>query len=83
MNIVFTYGPGTTLEQMVAFETAGRLWSTYFTDDVTVNIYVEPSSTLPTGVAGGALMGIEADESYSTWRTRLAADRMEIIHFIS
>nr|RNJ68598.1 MAG: hypothetical protein EDM05_16075 [Leptolyngbya sp. IPPAS B-1204] len=75
MNIVFTYGPGTTLEQMVAFETAGRLWSTYFTDDATVNIYVEPSSTLPTGVAGGALMGIEADQSYSTWRTQLAADR--------
>ncbi len=74
MNFAFTYGSGTTLEQVIAFETAGRLWSTYLTDDVTVNIHIEPSSTLPTGVAGGALMGIEADESYATWRERLAAD---------
>ncbi len=75
MNFNFTYGPGTTLEQMIGFETAGRLWSAYFADNVTVNIYVEPSNNLPTGVAGGALMGIEADRQYGNWRTRLAADR--------
>jgi hypothetical protein len=74
MDFVFTYGPGTTLEQMVAFETAGKLWASHFTDNVTVNIYVEPSSNLPTGVAGGALMGIAADQQYSTWRSSLATD---------
>jgi hypothetical protein len=74
MNFVFTYAPGTTLEQMTAFETAGRLWGSYLTDNVTVNIYVEPTDTLPVGVAGGALMGVQADQSYSTWRDRLVAD---------
>jgi hypothetical protein len=74
MNFNFTYAPGTTLEQMVAFETAGRFWATQLTDNVTVNIYVEPTDTLPVGVAGGALMGVQADQSYSTWRSQLAAD---------
>jgi hypothetical protein len=74
MNFNFTYAPGTTLEQMVAFETAGRFWATQLTDNVTVNIYVEPTDTLPAGVAGGALMGVQADQSYGTWRSQLAAD---------
>jgi hypothetical protein len=74
MNFVFTYAPGTTLEQMVAFETAGRVWADRLQDNVTVNIYVEPTNTLPVGVAGGALMGVQADQAYSAWRTRLAAD---------
>jgi hypothetical protein len=74
MNFVFTYAPGTTLQQMVAFETAGRFWASQLTDNVTVNIYVEPTNTLPVGVAGGALMGVQADQSYSAWRSRLATD---------
>jgi hypothetical protein len=74
MNFVFTYAPGTTLEQMVAFETAGQFWASKLTDNVTVNIYVEPTNTLPVGVAGGALMGVQADQAYSTWRSRLLAD---------
>jgi hypothetical protein len=74
MNFNFTYAPSTTLEQMVAFETAGRFWATQLTDNVTVNIYVEPTDTLPVGVAGGALMGVQADQSYATWRNQLAAD---------
>lgn len=75
MNFSFSYAPETSLSQMIGFETAGRLWSSYLTDNVRINIYVEPTNTLPVGVAGGALMGIAADRPYSTWRTRLAADR--------
>lgn len=75
MQFSFTYAPGTSLDQMIGFETAGRLWASHLTDNVTVNIYVEPTNTLPVGVAGGALMGVEADLAYSTWRTKLAADR--------
>jgi hypothetical protein len=74
MNITFTYAPGTTLEQMVAFETAGQWWASNLTDNVTVNIYVEMTNTLPVGAAGGALMGVQADQSYSTWRNRLTTD---------
>ena len=75
MQFSFTYAPGASLDQMIGFETAGRLWASQLTDNVTVNIYVEPTNTLPTGVAGGALMGVEADQQYSAWRTKLAADR--------
>lgn len=75
MQVAFSFAPGTTLQQMISFETAGRLWSSHLTDNATINIHVEPSSILPVGVAGGALLGIQPDQAYSTWRNRLAADR--------
>lgn len=71
----FSYAPGTTLEQMVGFETAGRIWSSYLKDDVTINLHVGVSSDLPTGVIGGALPGIHANQRYENWRIRLANDR--------
>ena len=43
----FSYAPGTTFEQMIAFETAGELWSKYLTDDMTVNIHIEMTNILP------------------------------------
>ncbi len=71
----FSYAPGTTLEQMVGFETAGRIWSSYLKDDVTINLHVGVSSDLPTGVIGGALPGIHANQRYEDWRIKLASDR--------
>jgi hypothetical protein len=60
----FSYAPGTTQEQILGFEMAGQIWSSYFTDNVTVNIHVEMSNQLPTNVIGGALTGIEANYKY-------------------
>ena len=60
----FSYAPGTTLQQMIGFETAGRVWSSYLSDPVTVNLYVGVSSSLPTNVIGGALPGIRAAQQY-------------------
>ncbi len=71
----FSYAPGTTLEQMVGFETAGRIWSSYLKDDVTINLHVGVSSDLPAGTIGGALPGIHAYQRYENWRTQLANDR--------
>jgi hypothetical protein len=70
----FSYAPGTTLQQMVGFETAGRIWSAYLTDAITINLHVGVSSSMPTGVIGGALPGVQAKQQYSTWRSRLAGD---------
>jgi hypothetical protein len=70
----FSFAPGTSLQQMVGFEIAGRIWATYLTDNVTVNLHVGVSSSLPSNVIGGALPGISANHSYSDIRTRLRAD---------
>ncbi|GAP94725.1 hypothetical protein [Leptolyngbya sp. NIES-2104] len=60
----FTYAPGTTLQQMIGFEMAGRIWDAYLTDPITVNIYVGVSSSLPGNAIGGALPGIRAAQQY-------------------
>jgi hypothetical protein len=67
----FTYDPGTTLQQMVGFEMAGRIWSSYLTDNTTVNIHVGVSDNLGTNVIGGALPGMRASQSYADYRNAL------------
>ncbi len=71
----FTFDPGTTLQQMVGFEIAGRVWASYLTDNTTINIHAGVSSSLGTNVIGGALPGIQANVQYQTYRDRFAADR--------
>jgi hypothetical protein len=71
----FTYAPNTTIEQMVGFEMAGRIWSNYLTDDVTVNIHVEMADGMPENVIGGALTGWQAREKYEDFVDSLYDDR--------
>ena len=66
VNFNFSYAPGTSLQQMVGFETAGRIWSSLLTDNVTLNIYAGVSSSLPSNTIGGALPAISAHQSYSS-----------------
>lgn len=63
----FSYAPGTTIQQMVGMEIAGRLWSSYLNDPVTVNIHVafRSSSSFPTNVIGGALPGMRSAQKYT------------------
>ncbi|NJL19830.1 MAG: hypothetical protein HC895_01815 [Leptolyngbyaceae cyanobacterium SM1_3_5] len=75
MQFAFTYAPGTTLQQMISFETAGRIWASHLNDKVTVNIHVNLTDTLPPASVGGALLGVQADQEYEDWRSSLAADR--------
>ena len=60
----FSFDPGTSIQQMTGFEVAGRIWSTYLKDNTTLNIHVGVSSSLPTGVIGGALPGIRSAQKY-------------------
>ena len=76
MKISFTYDPGTSVRHMTAFEMAGKIWSTYITDNVTLNfqVGVTKSSSLPDKVIGGALPAMVADVNYQTYRNSTVAD---------
>ena len=70
----FSYAPKTTLEQRLGFEMAGNIWSSYLTDDMTVEIYVEMTDLLPQNVIGGALPGVNANQEFRHMYNQLDAD---------
>ena len=70
----FCYSPGVTIQQALGFEIAGRIWSHYFNDPVTLNIHVGMGGITKNNVVGGALPGILPNQSYNTVRSRFAAD---------
>jgi hypothetical protein len=70
----FTYSPGVTIQQALGFEIAGRIWSHYFNDPVTLNIHIGMGGITQNNVIGGALPGIVPNQSYSTVRSRFVAD---------
>ncbi len=67
----FTFDPGTTVQQMLGFEIAGRVWAKYLTDNATINLQVGVSGNLGSNVIGGALPGMRASQSYQSYRTAL------------
>ena len=70
----FTFAPGTSSEQMLAFEIAGMMWSDYITDDMTVNIHVEMTDELPENVIGGALPAVVENQDYGEFMDAYQAD---------
>lgn len=60
----FTYAPGVSTEQIIGFEMAGEIWSSYLADDVTVRIHIESTNELPDEVVGAALPGKKRKEKY-------------------
>ena len=70
----FTYAPGTSTEQILGFEMAGVIWSSYLNDDVDISIYVESTSDLPDEVVGAALPGKKKKENYEKIRDKLSED---------
>jgi hypothetical protein len=72
----FTYDPGTSLQQIIGFETAGNIWSSYLTDNTTINLHVGVSSELPGQAVGGALPGMQAFQSYETFYNALNRDKI-------
>ena len=72
----FTYAPGTTLEQMLGFEVAANVWSSFLVDDVEVNLFVEVVDwdQLPPFVVGGSLPGVQTYD-YKQFQTALHNDR--------
>ena len=70
----FTYAPDTSTEQIIGFEMAGVIWSSYLVDDVTVRIHVESISELPDEVVGAALPGKKKKEDYDKIWDKLSED---------
>ncbi|MGB3640548.1 MAG: NF038122 family metalloprotease [Rivularia sp. (in: cyanobacteria)] len=70
----FSYAPGTTYDQMLGFEMAGKYWSNHLTDDVTLNIFVESTSMLPENVIGGALPGMVQSTKHEEFRSYFQND---------
>ena len=71
----FSYEEGTSIDQIQAFKAAGDVWSSYLTDDVTVNLHVEITNLLPTNVLGGALPGITDNQNYGNFENAIYGDR--------
>ena len=71
VNFNFSYASGVTTQQMVAMETAGKIWSDYLTDDITVNLHIETTNQLANNVIGGALPGFLTEVNYSDFRSSL------------
>ena len=76
MKINFSYDPGTTLKHMTVFEMAGKIWSSYLKDDVTLNLHVgvTESKNLPQNVIGGALPAMRTNVNYQSFRQKSLAD---------
>ena len=70
----FTYAEETSLDQITAFETAGRIWSKFLKDDVSVNIHVELTDKLDSNVIGGALPGMISGVKYKDLIKQMKAD---------
>ncbi len=74
MQFNFSYSQGVSQTQITAFEFAGKIWSSYLTDNITVNLAVDLQSNFPiTNVIAGSVA--RANQSlYTTFDNALKAD---------
>ena len=70
----FTYAPGTSVEQIIGFEMAGAIWTSYLQDDVAVRIYVESTDELPENLVGAALPGKKKKVDYDKLWDKMSSD---------
>jgi hypothetical protein len=70
----FTYATGTTVQQALGLEIAGRIWGQYLANDVTLNIHVGVDSSLSnTKTLGGAIPGMSANVKYDSFSKELSS----------
>ncbi len=74
MQFNFSYSQGVSQTQITAFEFAGKIWSSYLTDNITVNLAVDLQSSFPiANVIAGSVA--RANQSlYTTFDSALKAD---------
>ncbi|MEM6451826.1 MAG: NF038122 family metalloprotease [Cyanobacteria bacterium P01_D01_bin.105] len=71
----FSYDPSISLEQRVGFELAAMIWSSYLTDDVTVNLHIASSASLgQDGQAVGGAIPIFHEQNYGIYQEYVEAD---------
>ncbi|MEO1348073.1 MAG: NF038122 family metalloprotease [Cyanobacteria bacterium J06635_15] len=70
----FTYDPGVSLEQRIGFELAAAIWSTFLTDDVTINLQISAVTNLGDGQAVGGAIPIFHGQNYGVFQAYVAQD---------
>lgn len=73
MKFNFIYSPNVSIEQIQGFELAGKIWSTYLTDNVTINIAVDSQSDFPGNAIAGAAPRLNT-QGFASYRTPLEKD---------
>jgi Ca2+-binding RTX toxin-like protein len=74
----FTYDLGVSVEQRIGFELAAIIWSSYLTDDVTINLHIGSSASLgEDGNAVGGAVPIFHEQNYGIYKEYLENDITE------
>ena len=73
MQFNFSYAQGVSQIQMAAFEMAGKIWASYLTDNVTINIAVDVQKDFAGNTIAGAIARTN-DYSFSTYANALKND---------
>ena len=73
MQFNFSYAQGVSQTQIAAFEMAGKIWSSYLTDNVTINIAVDVQKDFAGNTIAGAIARSN-DYSFSTYANALKND---------
>ena len=73
MQFNFIYAQGVSKTQMAAFEMAGKIWASYLTDNVTINIAVDVQKDFSGNTIGGAISRVN-DYSFTDFRKELIQD---------
>jgi len=73
MQFNFSYAQGVSQTQMAAFEMAGKIWSSYLTDNVTINIAVDVQKDFAGNTIAGAIARSN-DYFFSTYANALKND---------
>ncbi|NWF59798.1 MAG: hypothetical protein HXY43_11025 [Fischerella sp.] len=70
------YGPETTLDQMIGTELAGKIWSQYLGDNVTIKLFASTTSGLPKNVLGSSTAEmLKNRHSYEELYKQLSVDK--------
>ena len=73
MQFNFSYAQGVSQTQMAAFEMAGKIWASYLTDNVTINIAVDVQKEFAGNTIAGAIARSN-DYLFSTYANALKND---------
>ena len=73
MQFNFSYAQGVSQTQMAAFEMAGKIWASYLTDNLTVNIAVDVQKEFAGNTIAGAIARTN-DYLFNTYAQELKRD---------
>ncbi|KYC43512.1 hypothetical protein WA1_10645 [Scytonema hofmannii PCC 7110] len=71
-----SYGPETTLDQMIGIELAANVWAEFLADDVTIKLFATTTNQIPQDVLGSATAEMSVPQtSYQTFLSKLSTDQ--------